>query len=701
MNEATDTAFYDDIRAALSLLEQNDTMNAVDTLQGILRVNPDRAEPFYALGLAAAQVGDTGRAATLIEHAHELDPDCKEYADVLAVVYTRIGKLTEGMYFAKLATALEPHAVIENLVPLSLGTYFDALSGVEPPHHFVHAMIAANQRKFARAVELGGMALRVDSKRGDCHALVGRCLGELGEHGRAAAAFHSAIHLDPHVASHYIGLGNSLCHLGQFEEAWECHARALAVDAASIEAAAGALQGRRFAAAAWWRDRDDLENELQRRLRAHPAVASPELLQSVPPPATDKFRIGYVGNRFHEGPDAAFFVPLIASHDRNRVEVYCYQQSVTQHDIVLDLQLRVDGWREIYDLDPEVVASIIRSDGIDALVDLGGYTEGNPILALAIKPAPIQVGWLNHLDGTGSETINLILSDPVTLETDQARRRPGQECLGLSTGLFALEPYFLMPAVGELPGRSSGSVTFGGRADLARVTPELARVWSDILDAVPRSNLLLGGVRYRADEARARLVDMFAHFGVSDRVFFHDGDPELLVDPDFFAAIDVMLDTFPVAGTEETCQALWMGVPVVTLKGDRRCAQLGASILRSAGRAGWVAATAAEYASLAAKLAADLGALADVRAQLRTSLESSDLFNPTAFVRSLEHGLALVLRSKKEAEAAQPGPAAAGQPKAATARKKAAPAAKGKAKAPRVAGAKGKPKSDPRKRRRR
>jgi predicted O-linked N-acetylglucosamine transferase (SPINDLY family) len=699
MNEATDAAFFDDIRAALSLLEANNTADAVDKLRAVLRRHPARAEPFYVLGLAAAQLGDVGRATTLIEHAHQLDPECKEYADVLSVVYTRIGKLTEGMYFAKLATALEPHAELENLVPPSVGSYSQALGSVEPPHHFVNALIAFNQRRFQHAADLCGMALRIDSRRDDCHALLGRCLFETGEYERAAAAYHSAIHLKPGAAAHYVGLGRCLYHLGRFWEAEACHAKAVAVDPESVEAAAGALRGLRFAPAGAWRGRGQVEDELERRLSAHPAVAQPDLLQSVPPPPSGRIRIGYVGNRFHDGPDAAFFVPLIANHDRSRFEVYCYQQSVTQHDIVLDLQLRVDGWREIYDLDPEVVASIIQSDGIDALVDLGGLTEGNPLPALAIKPAPLRIGWLNHLDGTGTATVNLILSDPATEEIDRAGLRPGQECLTISSGLFALEPYFLLPAVGDSPAQEGGRATFGGRADLARVTPEVARTWAEILNAAPDTRLLLGGVRGPAPAVRERLAELFAHFGVAGRVSFHESEAEGLIEPEFYGEIDVLLDTFPVAGTEETCQALWMGVPVVALKGDRRCARYGASILRSAGRAEWIAADAAAYVKVAAALAADAGALAATRAGLRPSLEASDLFNPTLLARAVEAGIDLVLKTKAAAEpparpAAAPAatamPAAAG--KARKARGKAKPAPKPRAKVrPQAAKAKAKP----------
>ena len=318
------------------------------------------------------------------------------------------------------------------------------------------------------------------------------------------------------------------------------------------------------------------------------------------------------------------------------------------HPVTTDLRVHVDGWREIYDLDDDVVASIVEGDGIHALVDLCGYTEGNRIAVFAFKSAPLRIGWVNHLDGTGRSSIDVILSDPITRDVDEAGAGPGQTCMVLECGLFSLSPPAMFPAVGELSAKRIRRLTFGGISDLARIDPGVAEAWSRILLALPGSRLLLGGVPFVCEAVKDQCIDLFAHFGTAGRVSFHEPEVEGLADAEYYNAIDVMLDTFPVNGTIETCHALWMGVPVLTLKGDRRTARYGASILTSAGRPEWIAETVDGLTHLAKSFAADIEQLARVRAGLRDSLIDTALFRPEILARSLEAAVGLALEERRK-----------------------------------------------------
>jgi len=631
-----DATVAERVAEILGYLMQANTTEALDLSQALMRDDPRRAEAYYLIGLASAQFGDVGRAATLIRHAHDQDPDCRDYADVLGVLYTRIGNLTEGLYFAKLATALDPHPFIKNLTPSGMDAYFNALQEVEPNRFLVDAMIAFNTRNFERASQYCGMALRIDNENIQTHILVGRSLMEMFEPDRAAAAFHTAIHIDPANMQARVLLADCLDGMNRRSEADAVRTAALYLDPTDVSPAQAAMRALPFRANVTVEDLTAAEDEVSKRLGMDPIVADPDLLGGAPMRTNNKKRIGYIGARFFEGPDATFFRDVIINHNRNEVEIYVYQESVTQSDLITQLKARTDGWREIYDLDSDVVASIISGDGIDALIDLGGYTEGMPMAAMAIKPATIQVGWFNHVDGAGDRSINLVLSDPMTNDIDEAASRDGQTIAVIETGMLSMQPPEMFGPISDLPALAAGCITFGATADLKYLNAEVARVWSEILMALPNARLVLRAMVSDTDTVTDQVIDLFAHFGMVGRIHFYRSETESRIDPEFFDGIDIHLDPFPVSRPEDVALALWAGVPSVTMKGPTRLGRLGASVLNAAGQSDWITETADSYVAVTADLARATDKLAETRAGLRRILKESNFFNPVRNVRSIE-----------------------------------------------------------------
>ena len=243
--------------------------------------------------------------------------------------------------------------------------------------------------------------------------------------------------------------------------------------------------------------------------------------------------------------------------------------------------------------------------------------------------------------------IDVVLSDDVAARHDKKMCLKGQEIEVLEHGLVALDPFVFLPEPSEPPVKANGCVTFGGVCDLARLTPAVASVWSDALKSVPDSRLLLGYVEAIPPAVHNTAVEMFAHFGLTDRVQVQEAggsdDGHAGANIEFFSSIDIMLDTFPVGATHETCEALWMGVPVVTLAGSRRTGLVGASILHAAGKADWVGSTQKKFIKIASTLAKDSAALQSLRADLRDEVRASALFDGPAFVRSVEKAYTAIL----------------------------------------------------------
>lgn len=650
------------IYGAFALLMTGDKAQALEMVEGLLESHPHEPAGYYLLGILAYQTGDFGRAIELINTAHTIDSECREYVDVLAILNTLIGKLADGLYFAKLATALESNPKIASIVPANLSNYFKALGRVKLSNQYVNAMIAFNQRDFDRSISLCEMELRLNEDHDPCMALIGKCNFELGRYDRAVGAYQSAIRYAPDIPNYYMDLGDALYHLGRFDEALACHREALRRDRESVELATRALAGAEYLEDSE-AQRGTFQNELDRRLSAQPTS---ERVKNKAQPSSGKVRIGYISNSFYSSEAGTFILGALDNQDYERFDVSCYSQSIRRDAI--NTRLRTGGdWRDVFDITDDVMEMIISGDEVDVLVDLCGHTENNRAGLIAAHPAPVQVGWLEHPQGLGMEGIDIVLGDGVTAETDRKALGKNQQLIILKHGLMALEPLEFLPDVMGLPAKANEYVTFGGQCDLATLGPGVAALWSEILHQIPRSRLLLGNVQTLSESSHAQAIELFAHYGVAEQLHFWDTEGDERPNPEFFNHVDVFLDTFPVSGRLNLSEALWMGVPVLSLKGSRRSGQIGASLLASAAQPQWICQTPEEFVEKAVSLAGDPAALADIRSSLRQNVRDSMLFRPEVFARSLEEALlkAVKLKGPKKAKA-----------KSAKGVKKAKPAAK-------------------------
>ncbi len=636
------------IREALGFLAANDESAALEIAQDVLRADPGRAEALFVLGLTAYRMGDVGRAIELFNRAHDLDPDCRDYADALAVLFTKVGKLADGLYFAKLATTLEGHPDLQPFVPAELSNYFHALRNTAPSGNYVSALVEFNRRRFEDARDACERELRINADHGPCVQLLGRCQHELDAFDEAETTLRHALALDPANALGHVYLGNALYRLGRFDHALACHRKALELDGDSVAVAAAAALGATVIDADGGDASRAARAELNRRIAAAAQEEDDDYGEPYVEP-TDRIRVGYLCNAAFEGEVAVFFDSLLRNHDRGRFEIFGYQQSITEDSANIQLQNRADSWRRIYDLDDAVVATIVRGDGIDVLVDLCGVTEEQRCILMATAPAPVRAAWLGYPYGIDAPGINMVLGDAETADTDEAALAPGQTLMRLEPGLIALDPFIAMPDISPSPAADKGYVTFGGRCELTALTPGTAALWAQVLKAVPGSRLLLGNVREMCPAVRSHTIELFAREGVVDRVLFHDTSDEDRPDPAFFGRVDIFLDSAAVSGRLNLCHALWMGVPVLTLKGPDRITQTGASLLRSAGHPDWIGRSPDHLVETARDLAADIAALADLRRGLRDAVRESALFNPRLFARALEDAYARAVEEARRA----------------------------------------------------
>jgi predicted O-linked N-acetylglucosamine transferase (SPINDLY family) len=457
---------------------------------------------------------------------------------------------------------------------------------------------------------------------------------DMGDLDRAERCMRRALALQPQGAGYWNNLAGTLERQGRVREALEGYQRAIALEPGFVRAHDNLLYMMHFderfgpadlmAAHDVWRERHAAKLEDAVRPLPHSGV-----------PSGRRIRVGYVSPDFREHAIGRFMSPLLEHHDRSRFEVFCY---ASFHGVPDGVTARLRGfaevWRDIFPLSDDAAADLIRADGIDVLVDLSMHMGGNRMMLFARRPAPVQVTYLAYAGSTGLRNVCCRLSDPY-IDPPGEERWYSERTLRLPRTYWCYEP-IVQREVGPLPARDKGCVTFGCLNNFNKISPPARRVWSEVLRGVPGSRLLLhAGEGSHRDRLRAEMEAA----GVSgERVEFVNYAP-LRGYFDLYDRIDIALDPFPYAGGTTTCDALWMGVPVVTLAGRTAVGRGGVSILSNIGLPELVARNDAEYVRIATELAGDVSRLETLRASMRERLRASALMDAPGFARDVEAAL--------------------------------------------------------------
>jgi predicted O-linked N-acetylglucosamine transferase (SPINDLY family) len=436
----------------------------------------------------------------------------------------------------------------------------------------------------------------------------------------------------PELTSARYNLGVALQAQGKLVEARECYREVLRIkpdDRVAYSTYAGALI---FEPSV---DGAGLLAQ-HRRWAAHHAStrAKPAPHKNRPEPER-KLRVGYVSPDFRAHAVAYFLEPILAAHDPAQVETVCYAEVPAPDRTTARLRALAGQWRDTFGLSDEQLAELIRRDEVDILVDLAGHTAGNRLLVFARKPAPVQVSYLGYPCTTGLTAIDYRLADAVTDPPDEPACYV-ETLVRLEGAFCCYAPPAGAPPVSPVPAQARGGITFGSLHKLEKLNAAVLDVWCRILHALPSSRILLSRntLRGRCGE---RVLAAFQERGIEpNRVVLHHAEPVDLQHLRIYNEIDIALDPFPWNGHTTACEALWMGVPVVALRGQRHSGRMVASVLNAVGLPEWIAGSPAEYCRVALSLAADLPELARLRAHLRARMCQSPLCDGAAFTWRLE-----------------------------------------------------------------
>lgn len=482
------------------------------------------------------------------------------------------------------------------------------------------------------ACELYQLALQTRPDWFDPNFRLGNALRALGRYPPAIQAMETASRLDPGAAGARINLAMLLLESGRVRET-EALFRELASGQGN-----GALDAHHnLLLTLNYREDLDPRQCHAEHLRWAERYAEPLTAAAKTPdrPADPgrPLNIGYVSPDFRLHPVAMFLLPLLAHHDRAQYRIHCYATRAGEDGTTARLRGTSDAWRDISALSDDGAAQRIRDDGIDVLVDLAGHTGWNRLLLFARRPAPVQASWLGYLNTTGMRAIDARLTDAVATPPEFDAYHA--ECVVRLPGCqWCYQPILETPDVAPPPARRAGGITFGSFHNLAKLGPGTIRLWSQLLQQVPDSRLLVMA-KGLADGGEDFLTRFAAEGVAADRVMLRNATPyrEYLAT---YGEVDIALDAFPYSGGTTTCEALWMGVPVVTWAGATVPGRGAASVLMAAGVPELAAGSPGQFLSIAAELAGDAPRRQQLRATLRPRMQASPLMDARRFAADME-----------------------------------------------------------------
>ncbi|WP_158289994.1 tetratricopeptide repeat protein [Ramlibacter sp. WS9] len=558
-----------------------------------LRINPGFDTCRRDLCISLAQMGRIQEATAVLEQGPAFAPDTADFHYFRGNLRLAVDECDEAIVHFRQAAQLQPQ---DSSILINLG------------------VAQLRRREVFSAIQTYRNVLEFEPDNVQAHANLGAAFQQSGQLELAVQSYRRALQINPEYLNAHQNLLFSLTYLSDLSPA----------DYLS--------EARRYGA------------RVTARAKPYSQWLCPPFEEGARP-----LRVGMVSGDFRTHPVGLFLEGILANLDPAKLTIVAYSASATE-DVLSDrLKGLVSEWNSVAVLPDDELARKIHADRIDILVDLAGHTGLNRLPVFAWKAAPHQVAWLGYWGSTGVSEIDHILVDPVSVPASDAQYYSEQLwylpdtrlCMSLPTSGAADE-------VKDLPALRKGYITFGSYQILNKINDRTLALWSKVLAQLPTSRLRLQSLPLAYGEAVANMKERLTAVGIDiARVDLHGGAPReaYLASYD---EVDMILDTYPFPGGTTTAEALWMGVPTVTLTGHSLLARQGESLLRCVGLADWVASSEEEYVEIAAQHASDLKSLGEVRAGLRQRAINSPLFDSAKFARNLEDAFVGMAREHAE-----------------------------------------------------
>jgi len=641
---------YAEVHCSLgvALHEQGKLEEAAQSQRQALAFAPDFVEAHSNLGNALQAIGELQEAVACYHKALELKPDFADVHNNLGKILQKIGKPENAMASYLRALQLKPDSAEIHcnlgVALMELGQLRDAAASYRRALQIKPDFVDAYCNLGIALEELGELdsavasfirALQLNPDFSQAYCNLGNTLMNLGQYDNAAKNCRQAIKIKPDFVDAYCNLGIALTFLGQLDDAMAYFRRALEIKPDHVEARDGMLFSLNYTANHTSSYRIEQARQYGRVIAAQVSARFTAWECDAQP---ERLRIGLMSGDFLSHPVGFFLEGLLAHINPARIELIAYPTYHKHDELTSRIRPYFSLWHPLFGKNGVDSARQIHTDGVHILIDLSGHTSHNRLPVFAWKAAPVQASWLGYFATTGVAEIDYFLADEVGIPKDLQLQFTESIWYLPDTRLCFTAPKNDLP-VASLPALKNGHITFGCFQNLAKAGDNVLETWGKILAALPDAKLRIQCKQLSKPEQVEQFLQHLQRYGIDNSRVTTRGLTNRATYLAAHAEVDLILDTFPYPGGTTTCEALWMGVPTLTLAGDSLLERQGASLLTAAGLAQWVATSKEDYVTKAVAFSSDLKHLAELRAGLRQQVLASPLFDAPRFARNFEDAL--------------------------------------------------------------
>ena len=597
---------------SLVLLALKQTSAAIGLLKTIVTLNPNHYDARHTIAVVLKEEGEVNAALECFEKLIAVQPLNSNAHKNAGAIHMQLGSFSKAFSSFQSALKIDANMVdvlmLQSAVQAEMGDFESALESSQravnflpdaPEVYFVLGNVLASKDKYLPAIDAYEQALRIRPVYFDAQVNYASTLLGIGEVDRALAMYRDCLVSQP---DNLVALGN-MTYCSSFDPSCSPY------DYLANAKAYGAVATR---------------------------LANPYRSWEVDPLHNRPLRVGLVSGDFCHHPVGLFLESVIANSDPEKIELHAFSNGSAIDEMQASLQARFNSWTSIVGQTDQFAAKLIYEAKLDLLIDLSGYTGKNRLSLFAWRPAPVQASWLGYWASTGVAEIDYILADRHAVPpenqnqfSERVRYLPDiRYCFSPPSAVHGLP-------VSKPPSAKKGFITFGCYQHMRKLTPAVLRLWGKISMLAPQSRFRLQGSGYTDEKIKARLLLNLATVGIPERQVTLVSGMNRLDYLKSHSEVDIILDTFPYPGGTTTCDALWMGVPTVTLAGDSMLSRQGVSLLTCAGLPEWIAQSEDAYVMIAVNKSKDITGLSRLRSTLRAFLFGSPLFNAPRFSQEL------------------------------------------------------------------
>ncbi len=440
--------------------------------------------------------------------------------------------------------------------------------------------------------------------------------------------------VNPDDTSAYNNLANSFTKLGDVKEATRYFKMVLDVDPKANRAHSNLMLNLLYDS--------ELDFDTLYKEHRHWEELQTKDIEALPTKITDfspdrPLRIGYLSGDYNMHPVSYYIGNILANHDKSKFQPICFANQQKHDKVTESIQRMATEYYNVHTMSYPELANFVQEKQIDILMDLSGHTKDNRMPLFAYKPAPIQVSYLGYAYTSGMEAIDYRFTDAMIDPPPEAQKYYTEKLIYLPHGCHCYTAPTGCPDANYLPARKNNFISFSIFHNPCKVNKNMMQIWARLLEAVPDSKLFMKNIILRDPQVKAIVTEQFKETGVpEDRLVLYNYDTTYFEHLSRFHHIDIALDTSPYNGTTTTCESLWMGVPVITLCGDKPQSRVSASIINRIGLGDLIAYSADEYIEKAKALANDLDKLESIRLNLRANMQNSTLMNGALMAEAIE-----------------------------------------------------------------